>query len=440
MEMNIHGAMVDRAIHEGAAMRVAAIAVIGSVIVLCGCAGNRGFGQGSSGTSSPVGSGGGSPWQDSGPSLGTPSLGFPSQDNSSSYKPESGGGPVLGFPELPTAFQDEVTRRAPRTAQFRAPAPRSSTNRKAVDPAANPVSTADRSGDAPNWNRFYRSSDRRPIESLTLGSGSARVAILGSLHGDETQSTALVEGLARYLRQHPDQLAGTTVLLVKSPNPDGSSGRSPYNVHGVDLNRNFPSANWKLLAHNRAGAKPKSEAETQVAVRLLTDFHPHLVVHLKDSRRGGVVNFEGNIQPLADKIGGLISGQVVQGLGEKTSGSVENFALTRLSCPSLTMLVTLEQTDQAAWARNRDALLMLCQPGSIDRGRSETRGDGLINSIDDQPDPFEQPPVHNSSMRQQRPGDRSGMVTTRSKSIKPSQLPEFPLPVPEQGYLELPSP
>src|SRR4029077_18796768 len=154
----------------------------------------------------------------------------------------------------------------------------------------------------------------------------------GSLHGDEAQSTGLVTELANYLVQHPQQLSGATVLLVKSPNPDGFDARSPLNIHGVDLNRNFPSANWKLLEHDRAGAKAKSEAETQVAVRLLSDFRPSLLVHLKDSRRGGVVNFEGNIQPCAEQIAGLLSCQVVQGLGEKTSGSVENFALMRLSC------------------------------------------------------------------------------------------------------------
>ena len=69
-------------------------------------------------------------------------------------------------------------------------------------------------------------------------------------------------------------------------------------------------------------------------------------------RNGTVVNFEGNIRPLAEQMAGLISCQVVQGLGEKTSGSVENFALTRLSCPSVTMLLTREETDRAAWARN----------------------------------------------------------------------------------------
>ncbi len=422
-----------------AAMKVAAIAVVSSLVVLCGCAGNRGYGQ----SSAPGGSGGGSLLPT--PSTGTaapsfPGFGAPATESSSSFKPSGNRGPVLGFPELPAAFDDNAAQRPTKTAQLQAPDPKSRGGRKPSNPDASTVSSADHSNDAPVWNRFYRSTDRRPIESLTLGTGPARIAIMASVHGDEVQSTGLVEELAKYLVQHPEKLSGTTLLLVKSPNPDGAAGRTPYNVNGVDLNRNFPADNWKLLEHNRAGAKARSEAETQVAVRLLSDFQPSLVVHLKDSRRGAVVNYEGDIRRRAEDLARMISGQVVQGLGEKTSGSVENFALTKLSCPSLTLLLVLESTDQAAWSKNQSALLSLCKPAagqsSNGRQRSRTADEERANSIDDQPDPFEPPAVQKSSLRK-RPGERTGNA---SKTSLKSQLPEFPAPVPDVGYLELPSP
>jgi|GEM_PF-369552 len=423
-------------------MKVTAIAVVCSLVVLCGCAGNRGYGQSSSSSS---GSSGGSllpslpSTESTAPSF--PGFGSPATDSSSSYKPSKGGGPVLGLPELPAAKKDDASRRPTRTAQLQAPDPKPRAGRKPSNPDARAVSSADQSNDTPVWNRFYRSTDRRPIESMTLGAGPLRIAILASMHGDESQSSGLVTELADHLARNPQQLSGVTVLLVKSPNPDGLDARSPYNIHGVDLNRNFPAANWKLLEHNRAGAKAKSEAETQVAVRLLSDFHPSLLVHVKDSRRGGVVNFEGNNQARAEQIARLTSGQVVRGLGEKTSGSVENFALSRLSCPSLTLLLAREANDQAAWARYRETLLSLCEasPDQSFKGRvrSGTTGDNRGNAIDDQPDPFEQPAVQPSSLRKQRAGERSGNA---SKTSYKSQLPEFPAPVPDAGYLELPSP
>src|SRR5262249_51219413 len=156
-------------------------------------------------------------------------------------------------------------------------------------------------------------------------------------------------------------------------------GRSPYNIHGVDLNRNFPSANWKELGNSRAGAKSASEAETRVVVRVLGDFRPTLLIHLKDSRNTSTVNFEGALQAQAEQVADMISAGVVEGLGEKTTGSVENYALTRLDCPSLTMLLAREDSDEAAWARNRDVLLSLV--GKIDSTAPEEKS----GSLDEQP-------------------------------------------------------
>jgi protein MpaA len=257
------------------------------------------------------------------------------------------------------------------------------------------------------------------------------------MHGDETQSVSLVEEMGRSFRLHPEHLKNVTVLLVKTPNPDGYFGHSPYNVHGIDLNRNFPSANWKELKNTRAGDRAASEAETQAVVRLLKDFHPGLLVHLKDSRKTSIVNYEGEIETSAKQIASLISCQVVQGLGEKTSGSVENYAQTQLACPSLTLLLSREASDEAAWARNQDALLALleiAQSGQPDGGASR--------SIDDQPDPFEDPPVHKSSMRRQRPADQTNRSrsTPLEKPARRAPLPDFPAAVPDHGYLELPAP
>jgi hypothetical protein len=262
------------------------------------------------------------------------------------------------------------------------------------------------------------------IESLQLGSGPQRVAIIGSLHGDETQSVALVEELARYFNEHRDDLRQTSVLLVKTANPDGLASRSPYNVHGVDLNRNFPSANWQALPNGRAGAKAGSEAETRVAMRLLSDFKPTLLIHVKDSRDQSVVNREGNVNDRAETVARLAHGTAVSGLGAKTSGSIEHYAATQLKCPSLTMLLAVEASDQAAWAKDRDVLLASC---------------GLATgAISGQSHPLDQGAIHNSSLRQQRPTsvDVTGVGPARPRS----KISDFPAPVPEHGYLELPPP
>jgi predicted deacylase len=294
--------------------------------------------------------------------------------------------------------------------------------------------------DEPTWSRFYRSTDRRAIETLLIGSGRRRVAILASLHGDETQSVALVEELARYLRVHPEMVRSTTVLLVRCPNPDGLAGRTPYNMHGTDLNRNFPAPNWQDLNTVRSGAKPASEAETRVMMRLLSDFQPTLIVHLKDSRNDAVVNFEGNVQSQAEQVARIVNGQVVQGLGEKTTGSLESYALNKLKCPSLTVLLAREASDQQAWAKNRDAFLAVLGSGGPGE-QSAPR--------DEESHPFDQPSMRQSSMngkgpagavRGQSPDGPTATTTKARRPVSRTPLPDYPSAVPDHGYVELPPP
>jgi len=404
-------------------MTIARIVAIASVLVLLGCGTSRGYRAG--GSQVP----GGFPTTAPPSSLGEPSSIIDRQD-SSSAKPPSG--PVLLAPE---ARRDNPAGQS--SASIEAPPPRARTSRYRPEPTAETVSAAERPTilNDPTWSRYYRSTDRRPIETLILGTGATRIALLSSMHGDETQSASLVEELARFLRRHPEQLRGVTVLLVKSPNPDGLFSRSPYNVHGVDLNRNFASANWKPLANDRAGARGASEIETRHVMRLLSDFHPWLVVHLKDSRNGNVVNFEGKARARADRLAGLLSAQVVEGLGAKTSGSVENYTLTRLACPSVTLLLAREESDEAAWARYRDALLALFEQ------TPSAQPDEQPSSLDEEPDPFEERQLRQSSLRR-KPAESSRQPANAppAQTNERSSLPEFPLPVPEHGYLELPPP
>ncbi|HLJ11167.1 MAG TPA: M14 family zinc carboxypeptidase, partial [Planctomycetaceae bacterium] len=324
-------------------------------------------------------------------------------------------------------------------AQLHAPPPRPRGSARRPEVSAAHVSATGRPAilDEPTWSRFYRSTDRRAIESLIVGSGPSRIAIIASLHGDETQSVSLVEEFARSVQRRPQVLKHATVLFVKCPNPDGFISRSPYNIHGVDLNRNFPSANWKGLSNGRSGAKPASEAETRVAMRLLSDFRPALLVHIKDSRGAAVVNYDGASQARAERMASLASAQSVQGLGEKTSGSIENYALTRLACPSVTLLLARDDSDEAAWAKNHDALLSLLEPQP-----SASPSDDRVSSIDNQPDPFEERPAKKPSSRQQQPAAQNTAARSELPNTNRVKKPvaDFPAPVPEKGYLELPPP
>jgi hypothetical protein len=420
-------------------MKVAFSLTVGGALLLGGCAGNRAF-RPTGPTMAPGGPTIGSPAGDAGSDLGSPSPTLPLDSNptSSSYKPKKSATPKLG-PLLPTASKDRAGDGAARTAELHAPEPKSAGKSgssglqvRTVSDFQKPVALENDS-----WSTHDRSTEKRAIESMVLGKGVRRIAIMASLHGDETQSTALIDELARRLKAEPEYLQQNTVLLIKTPNPDGAYERSPFNVRGVDLNRNFPSENWVALPNHRGGAKAASEMETKTLVRLLGEFKPTLLIHVKDSRSKGYVNCEGAARNRAEQIASLISCQVMQGRGARTSGSVENYAQARLACPSLTLLLPREEDDESAWSTYGGALLSLFEavpPRGTAAGASRSGRNRGANGIEEELDPFDENSVRRSSSKS------NPQVRKTSKTDDRSQLPEFPSPVPERGYLELPPP
>ncbi|MGL9723549.1 murein tripeptide amidase MpaA [Sodalis sp. (in: enterobacteria)] len=111
--------------------------------------------------------------------------------------------------------------------------------------------------------------------------------IIAGTHGDETASVIALSCALRTLG--PEALRHALVLAV---NPDGCRFGLRANARGVDLNRNFPAANWQsgetvyrwtsatqardvaLATGDQAGSEP----ETQALCRLIDDLRPAWVV------------------------------------------------------------------------------------------------------------------------------------------------------------------
>jgi len=111
--------------------------------------------------------------------------------------------------------------------------------------------------------------------------------ILAGTHGDENAAVATLSAAMRTL---PDRLRRHHVVLAV--NPDGCQLGLRANAHGVDLNRNFPAANWQsgetVYRWNSAaeardvllstGDRPGSEPETQALCELIHGLKPRWVV------------------------------------------------------------------------------------------------------------------------------------------------------------------
>jgi protein MpaA len=209
------------------------------------------------------------------------------------------------------------------------------------------------------WRTIGWSSDGRPIEAYEVGRGVNRVLVIGGIHGDEPEGLPLVERLADELAQDRTAVAGSTVVLVRNLNPDGTAARQRTNGRGVDLNRNFPATNWTGRARRpdqNPGPAPTSEPETELLVGLLSDFRPDRIVVLHSTRGEPMVNYDGPALGLAEAMSEANGYPARDTIGYPTPGSLGSYAGIDQQIPIITLELPRGIAADAAWQKNRDSL------------------------------------------------------------------------------------
>lgn len=120
-----------------------------------------------------------------------------------------------------------------------------------------------------------------PINLHSFGKGRKKTLLIGGVHGElEKQSVDIVQGIISALEKSETEL-NYQLDILPCLNPDGLFlvGQQ-VNANGIDLNRNYPSANQHLAdtEGKNKGGEPLSEPETKCLNNLVLQNKYDLII------------------------------------------------------------------------------------------------------------------------------------------------------------------
>jgi protein MpaA len=182
------------------------------------------------------------------------------------------------------------------------------------------------------WPAVGRSTEGRPIRAARVGEGGAPLVIVGGVHGDEPASVEavldLVAGLGAPARAR---------WIMPALNPDGIERGSKNSATDVDLNRNFPAANF-TTRHRPGydpGPRPLSEPETQAFAQLIEEARPAAVVAVHAPF--ACINYDGPAAAWAEAVAAASGWPARADIGYPTPGSLGSWLGLDRGLPVLTI-------------------------------------------------------------------------------------------------------
>jgi protein MpaA len=212
-----------------------------------------------------------------------------------------------------------------------------------------------------------QSVENRAITLNVLGDSTDVTLIIGAIHGNEATSGTVAQRLVEYLRLNPEKLAGRCVAVIAVANPDGVARGLRTNKNLVDLNRNFPAANWAKTRKgvNFGGERAGSEPETAAVLKAFELMKPARVVSIHSMDKP-CNNYDGPARLLAEVMSRSNGYMVKDNIGYPTPGSLGSWAGIDRGIPIVTLELLHSMNGEKAWEGNRVALLSV-----IVSGRSE---------------------------------------------------------------------
>lgn len=219
------------------------------------------------------------------------------------------------------------------------------------------------------------SVEGRSINAYAFGTGPSTYVYMSNLHGDEKSGYYILSDWVDYLESHPaDVPTKATIIVIPHLNPDGYAHSSRYNAHGVDLNRNFPSASWKsdvvILGGSTlvggGGPTPLSEPESLAIKNYLAAVSPRLVMSYHSQGSIVIANGSGDSNSIASMYASAVDYRHIptetstDAFEYDTTGALEDWLYEVPGIP--TVLVELSSHNNAGlFTYHKDPMLKLLQ-------------------------------------------------------------------------------
>lgn len=199
--------------------------------------------------------------------------------------------------------------------------------------------------------KTVNSRENNPIILLetTNQNFNKTILIIGVFHGEEPQGEYLIE---QFLKTDLSKIKNK-LFIVPCLNPDGKKKNQRQNSNGIDLNRNFPTKNWKYTEKKEyfGGKEPASEIETKFMMEILNNYRFDAILSIHAPFK--IVNYDGPAKEIAEKIS-EITGYPVQGdIGYPTPGSFGNYAGVERNIPTITLELPEDETNEHLWEVNK---------------------------------------------------------------------------------------
>lgn len=175
------------------------------------------------------------------------------------------------------------------------------------------------------------------IKCPAIGKVSKNILIIGVFHGEEPQGKFLIE---EYLKEKRDLQFKNNMFFIPCLNPDGLAINTRQNANGIDLNRNFPTINWKKVENTSdyyGGESSASENETKFIMEIIKELSPDVILTLHAPYK--VVNYDGPAGEIAKEISKIIDYPTSNDIGYPTPGSFGNYAGVERKIPTITLEV-----------------------------------------------------------------------------------------------------